>query len=104
MLRRPPRSTRTDTLFPYTTLFRSVPAYIFLPLLYRTYGRSLPINFALVDLVDIERRCLRWSVGEWLRSDHEVGTKSPFRHTGRTILFGRRVGVGPVHGSPAFST
>src|SRR3546814_17680467 len=38
MLRRPPRSTRTDTLFPYTTLFRSVitetdqnqvPSYIF---------------------------------------------------------------------------
>src|SRR3546814_3496492 len=26
MLRRPPRSTRTDTLFPYTTLFRSRPA------------------------------------------------------------------------------
>src|SRR3546814_1026534 len=24
MLRRPPRSTRTDTLFPFTTLFRSV--------------------------------------------------------------------------------
>src|SRR3546814_14944358 len=29
MIRRPPRSTRTDTLFPYTTLFRS--------LLYRGY-------------------------------------------------------------------
>src|SRR3546814_5448180 len=29
MIRRPPRSTRTDTLFPYTTLFRS-----------RTYGWS----------------------------------------------------------------
>src|SRR3546814_18759894 len=26
MIRRPPRSTRTDTLFPYTTLFRSWPA------------------------------------------------------------------------------
>src|SRR3546814_7725329 len=26
MIRRPPRSTRTDTLFPYTTLFRS-PGY-----------------------------------------------------------------------------
>src|SRR3546814_6975598 len=26
MLRRPPRSTRTDTLFPYTTLFRSAAA------------------------------------------------------------------------------
>src|SRR3546814_6888823 len=29
MIRRPPRSTRTDTLFPYTTLFRSAfePSY-----------------------------------------------------------------------------
>src|SRR3546814_14709712 len=26
MIRRPPRSTRTDTLFPYTTLFRSLEA------------------------------------------------------------------------------
>src|SRR3546814_9095489 len=26
MIRRPPRSTRTDTLFPYTTLFRSARA------------------------------------------------------------------------------
>src|SRR3546814_122548 len=26
MIRRPPRSTRTDTLFPYTTLFRSITA------------------------------------------------------------------------------
>src|SRR3546814_7022095 len=28
MIRRPPRSTRTDTLFPYTTLFRSVLAAV----------------------------------------------------------------------------
>src|SRR3546814_3937836 len=27
MIRRPPRSTRTDTLFPYTTLFRSIALY-----------------------------------------------------------------------------
>src|SRR3546814_2379711 len=36
MIRRPPRSTRTDTLFPYTTLFRSI----------RTFGsarRSRPV-------------------------------------------------------------
>src|SRR3546814_12425909 len=33
MIRRPPRSTRTDTLFPYTTLFRS------LRLEHRTQGR-----------------------------------------------------------------
>src|SRR3546814_9061203 len=29
MIRRPPRSTRTDTLFPYTTLFRSKGCWIF---------------------------------------------------------------------------
>src|SRR3546814_17292720 len=27
MIRRPPRSTRTDTLFPYTTLFRSIDTF-----------------------------------------------------------------------------
>src|SRR3546814_13009462 len=31
MKRRPPRSTRTDTLFPYTTLFRSVGGLALLP-------------------------------------------------------------------------
>src|SRR3546814_17975189 len=50
MIRRPPRSSRTDTLFPYTTLFRSgtwywnrypgaqcdVESYIYLPLLEET--------------------------------------------------------------------
>src|SRR3546814_18463138 len=35
MLRRPPRSTRTDTLFPYTTLFRSETSSVFDP---RTLG------------------------------------------------------------------
>src|SRR3546814_11174573 len=28
MIRRPPRSTRTDTLFPYTTLFRSLLSHL----------------------------------------------------------------------------
>src|SRR3546814_2553472 len=31
MLRRPPRSTRTDTLFPYTTLFRSTASAVRMP-------------------------------------------------------------------------
>src|SRR3546814_2407997 len=31
MIRRPPRSTRTDTLFPYTTLFRSLRPVIWVP-------------------------------------------------------------------------
>src|SRR3546814_1459486 len=43
MIRRPPRSTRTDTLFPYTTLFRSVDAraasaHLLGILLLRLYG------------------------------------------------------------------
>src|SRR3546814_9983482 len=29
MIRRPPRSTRTDTLFPYTTLFRSLLVFLY---------------------------------------------------------------------------
>src|SRR3546814_6481728 len=33
MIRRPPRSTRTDTLFPYTTLFRSLIAAAARPIL-----------------------------------------------------------------------
>src|SRR3546814_16712731 len=31
MIRRPPRSTRTDTLFPYTTRFRSITEFVPLP-------------------------------------------------------------------------
>src|SRR3546814_18492642 len=33
MIRRPPISTRTDTLFPYTTLFRSHPGHRHLPII-----------------------------------------------------------------------
>src|SRR3546814_5515957 len=32
MIRRPPRSTRTDTLFPYTTLFRSPRIQVITPI------------------------------------------------------------------------
>src|SRR3546814_5319484 len=39
MIRRPPRSTRTDTLFPYTTLFRSLDAVRLLAL--DAHGRVL---------------------------------------------------------------
>src|SRR3546814_20425687 len=41
MIRRPPRSTRTDTLFPYTTLFRS-PALLRQPELCLAQGRCQP--------------------------------------------------------------
>src|SRR3546814_10302298 len=45
MIRRPPRSTRTDTLLPYTTLFRSVALLMILRFLYRNY-LSLALLFA----------------------------------------------------------
>src|SRR3546814_19834399 len=38
MIRRPPRSTRTDTLFPYTTLFRSLPTA-------QIAGEGSPVGF-----------------------------------------------------------
>src|SRR3546814_4855922 len=52
MIRRPPRSTRTDTLFPYTTLFRSV-VRIMLSMMPATFERfALPIGIlAVVSIV-----------------------------------------------------
>src|SRR3546814_2086821 len=41
MIRRPPRSTRTDTLFPYTTLFRSPSADQYQALAGRFLSRAL---------------------------------------------------------------
>src|SRR3546814_1218940 len=51
MIRRPPRSTRTDTLFPYTTLFRSTNggALIMLSRLARVRTGLMSENQAPVD-------------------------------------------------------
>src|SRR3546814_4747581 len=46
MIRRPPRSTRTDTLFPYTTLFRS-----FDHRLMRGFGEAPGKDAGLADVV-----------------------------------------------------
>src|SRR3546814_15207414 len=40
MIRRPPRSTRTDTLFPYTTLFRSAGAVVRHDAVARQHGKE----------------------------------------------------------------
>src|SRR3546814_3699125 len=45
MIRRPPRSTRTDTLFPYTTLFRSDGEAIELALEYTPGDRLIEAEF-----------------------------------------------------------
>src|SRR3546814_4680945 len=57
MIRRPPRSTRTDTLFPYSTLFRSDLAERYLAgIRNRAQGRpflteKLPSNFLNVGVI-----------------------------------------------------
>src|SRR3546814_4608095 len=48
MIRRPPRSTRTDTLFPYTTLFRSITAEY---LLFWPFVDDLADPFAPVSII-----------------------------------------------------
>src|SRR3546814_8982340 len=52
MIRRPPRSTRTDTLFPYTTLFRSAvvvnePRALFDPFALQTKAVRSPSGYKL---------------------------------------------------------
>src|SRR3546814_1945620 len=46
MIRRPPRSTRTDTLFPYTTLFRSGVTFYFRRLMSITNNLGYQIKLA----------------------------------------------------------
>src|SRR3546814_2847137 len=50
MLRRPPRSTLTDTLFPYTPLFRSRPRPVFAGDPYRKPQRAAQITQPTLDL------------------------------------------------------
>src|SRR3546814_4627316 len=52
MIRRPPRSTRTDTLFPYTTLFRSIATA-------RGATRRLLARAVSPNLQDLSHRCLQ---------------------------------------------
>src|SRR3546814_3617131 len=49
MIRRPPRSTRTDTLFPYTTLFRSDPRYVADASQGSNHTRGVAVDVSLLD-------------------------------------------------------
>src|SRR3546814_4290718 len=75
MIRRPPRSTRTDTLFPYTTLFRS--------------ALVVAVNDDLVDLVGVRRRFLSGggqsggAAGEHQREQGEAGHRIFLCYTSR---------------------
>src|SRR3546814_16068615 len=59
MIRRPPRSTRTDTLFPYTTLFRSSPGAYRHNSMKRENGIEPPLANTCSWM--ILRRCALWA-------------------------------------------
>src|SRR3546814_11961513 len=72
MIRRPPRSTLTDTLFPDTTLFRSIT---------RRYGDLAPEFLRLYPASDIEESMLAtlrdaiygWATERMIRKQSEAG-------------------------------
>src|SRR3546814_17806314 len=91
MIRRPPRSTRTDTLFPYTTLFRSDR--------YVGEHRAVDAIFDLGDLVgrdcsvvrEIETRALLVAQGALLRNMRaEHIPRSEARRVGKEVVSTRR--------------
>src|SRR3546814_2968860 len=70
MIRRPPRSTRTDTLFPYTTLFRSFGIFRRQSALARHHSRPDGIPGRLLSLAGC--RLQRRRNGAWLRSEEHT--------------------------------
>src|SRR3546814_15823576 len=76
MIRRPPRSTRTYTLFPYTTLFRSSDTNYNITLgstyfrqMLRYYGGSYPLAIAAYNAGP-------GNVNKWLRANGDPRTGS----------------------------
>src|SRR3546814_16486258 len=95
MIRRPPRSTRTDTLFPYTTLFRSPAALATTTssrtaAVQRTNGSGTPA--ALIE-VHLRRTGYRLGLREGL-ARRPVGTEDRRPDTARkSAIEGKSVAV-----------
>src|SRR3546814_14797237 len=78
MIRRPPRSTRTDTLFPYTTLFRSTLHRVlkaaaelqYLPQA-ELYAAMAPPPMRLLFILPDRSSRFLWMLGEWVRHSQE---------------------------------
>src|SRR3546814_12287250 len=88
MIRRPPRSTRTDTLFPYTTLFRSLLHLLRLELLQAVDAVGLA---GVRDVLRLRRGAVRGNV--WLPAD----TVRPGRLAQRQLSAGEL--AQPCHGA-----
>src|SRR3546814_12430280 len=75
MIPRPPRSTRTDTLFPYTTLFRSSRFELLLPFGCSgpsEAGTSLPMQWRYDEAdgtLRVSVKPMMWSEADWNLDD-----------------------------------
>src|SRR3546814_8897506 len=72
MIRRPPRSTRTDTLFPYTTLFRSFARFACSHLVELFHAKAIFSGHA-VGIEEIEKYAARRFVAAGAEDDGDVG-------------------------------
>src|SRR3546814_14679599 len=68
MIRRPPRSTRTDTLFPYTTLFRSHTRYAAAPNIHIDLGSAALTDMSYTNGADIYLGDVSSQIYEFLKS------------------------------------
>src|SRR3546814_12400953 len=76
MIRRPPRSTRTDTLFPYTTLFRSLRAKAGANVSQMHYARRGIITPEMEYVAERENLG-RARLAEYVRDGHDWGASIP---------------------------
>src|SRR3546814_19136467 len=81
MIRRPPRSTRTDTLFPYTTLFRSLGVDRRHRLIVRPVGAAVaPLGLAFLYASGVRQHVIKQVAG---------GGGAPYR---AAIALGHKLG------------
>src|SRR3546814_19636430 len=107
MIRRPPRSTRTDTLFPYTTLFRSH-LRIDNPVRHEGEGNGIVVCLLQPDRRPVDRPAVETRRRTGLEtSEHEIesGQSGGKPHRGslanpsRRNLFGPAMKQAPQHSS-----
>src|SRR3546814_6235290 len=85
MIRRPPRSTRTDTLFPYTTLFRS--------------ASCLPLGIAAKGSAALAALC---RLGRLYERQLAPATRAGRRLSFQVVVLGSTVGAAML--APAFGS
>src|SRR3546814_17501190 len=91
MIRRPPRSTRTDTLFPYTTLFRSSTVT---PMGGRLLRRWLHRPLRDRGVVGQRHHAVSTLIDSGREADPVSGTGQALRETFRALVDAERLQIG----------